>query len=329
MKRPSKRRVGIPLLLCLALGLVSTPARAQAPAQAPAAAGPAGPVKVQVGVYLISVGKLDISASSYYMDFHLIFHCDRPCQPGNFEIMNGRGYSVEKQEDEPAYKVFRVKGELTTNMNLRSFPFDRHRLQILVEDKLVPDTGLQYVPDPQRTALHGDMVLAGWHIDPGRARGTVASVAYPVFSQSFSRYTFTVNLERPPLSAFLKGLLPALLIVLSGLLSMFMGPDKIAPRLTVATSALIASVLFHINQTSAIPPVGYMTFSDRFMMINYLVLLCCLGASILFMNLVDARQEARAQRLSRRSAWVGPPVWLLLQGVNAVLMALEMARERI
>lgn len=291
---------------------------------AQALAAPPGPARVQVGLYLISVGKLDISASSYYMDFHLIFHCDRPCQPGNFEIMNGRGYTVEKQEDEPAYKVFRIKGELTSNMNLRSFPFDRHHLQIHVEDKLLSDKELIYEPDTPRTGLHGDMVLAGWRIDPARVRGSGASVAYPVFGQSFSRYTFTVTLERPFLSAFLKGLLPALLIVLSGFLAMFMGPDKIAPRLTVATSALIASVLFHINQTSAIPPVGYMTFCDRFMLINYLVLLCCLGASILLVNLVDARQEPRAQRLGRRLAWIGPPLWLVLQGINGALMAREM-----
>lgn len=307
-------------LSCFVLWLALCLAPRRAPAE------PAGPARVQVGVYLLSVGKLDISAGSYYMDFHLIFHCDRPCQPGNFEIMNGRGYTVEKQEDEPAYKVFRVRGELTTNMNLRSFPFDRHRLQIMLEDKLLPDGALQYVPDAQRTGLHGDLVLAGWRIDPAQARGAVRSVPYVVFGQSYSRYTFGVTLERPLLSAFLKGLLPALLIVLSGLLAMFMGPDKIAPRLTVLTSALIASVLFHINQTSAIPPVGYMTFCDRFMLINYLVLLCCLGASILLVNLVDAKQEGRAQRVGRRAAWAGPPAWLLMQVVNAVLMALEMAR---
>lgn len=282
-------------------------------------APPQGPTQVQVGLYLISVGKLDISASSYYLDFHLIFHCDRPCQPGNFEIMNGRSYSVEKQEDLPTYKVFRVKGELTSNMNLRSFPFDRHELQVVVEDKLLPDSSLRYVPDPPRTRLHPDMVLAGWHIDPAQARGAARSVDYQVFGQAFSRYTFSVTLERPLLSAFLKGLLPALLIVISGFLAMLMGPDKIAPRLTVTTSALIASLLFHINQTSAIPPVGYMTFADRFMMINYVLLLFCLAASILLVNLVDARQEPRAQRISRRLSWIGPALWTLLQLGHALV----------
>ena len=234
-------------------------------------------------------------------------------------MVEGRGYTVEKQEDTPTYKVFRIKGELTTNMDLHAFPFDRHQLEVVVEDKLLGDDSLRYAPDPARTSLHGDLVLSGWRIDPTRARGTARSVAYPVFGQSFSRYTFTVTLERPGLSAFLKGMLPALLIVLSGFLAMLMDPDKIAPRLNVTTAALIASLLFHMNQTSAIPPVGYMTFADRFMLINYLHLLFCLAASILLVNLVDAKQEPRAQRLSRRLAWLGPPLWLVMQAVNALL----------
>ena len=204
-----------PLLCLLCLWLLLFPTRSRCSA--------AEPQRVQVGTYLLSVGKLDISSNSYYMDFYLIFHCDRPCNPGNFEIMNSRSFTVDKQEDEPTYKVFRIKGELTNNLNLRPFPFDQHDLVIILEDKLQTEEAQVYVPDPARTGLHGDMVVAGWHIPPGRYGGAVRSDRYAVFGQSYSRYTFSVTLDRPWLSAFLKGLLPALLIVISGLLALLIG----------------------------------------------------------------------------------------------------------
>lgn len=300
-----------PLLCLLPLWLLFflTPLRGSA----------AEPQRVQVGTYLLSVGKLDISSNSYYMDFYLIFHCDRPCNPGNFEIMNSRSFTVDKQEDEPTYKVFRIKGELTNNLNLRPFPFDQHDLVIILEDKLQTEEAQVYVPDPARTGLHGDMVVAGWHIPPGRYGGAVRSDRYAVFGQSYSRYTFSVTLDRPWLSAFLKGLLPALLIVISGLLALLMSADKIMQRLTVCTSALVASVLFHFNLTSSIPPVGYLTFADRVMLINYLTLLIALWVSINLMNHLDARRDEHAARLHVRIKRLVPLAWAALQVGNALL----------
>ena len=76
-----------------------------------------------------------------------------------------------------------------------------------------------------------------------------------MFDQTYSRLTFTTHVSRPPLAGLLKGFLPALFIVLTGMLAVLMGPDKIPQRLTVSTSALIGSVLFHINLTGSIPPL--------------------------------------------------------------------------
>lgn len=320
-----RHRRGIPLLLLL-LALLGSPwpvAHAAPPPEtaraAPAAAEAAGPIRVQVGTYLLSIGKLDISANSYYIDLYLSLRCDRPCDPGTFEVMNGRSYTVDKQDDEPTYKVFRVKGELTSSMNLRPFPFDSHQLLVTLEDKLLPESGLVYAADLPRTGMHGDLLLAGWRVTPGSITAQVRPDRYPTFGQTYSRYTFSVTLERPWLSAFLKGLLPALLIVISGLLALQMGPDKIMQRLTVCTSALVASALFHINLTASIPPIGYLTFADRLMLINYVILLVALGASILLMNLIDAHREPRAVALHRRIKWLTPLGWGLLQAGNALI----------
>ena len=39
----------------------------------------AGPVRVSVAVYLLSLGRLDTASGTFTADFYLSFRCERPC----------------------------------------------------------------------------------------------------------------------------------------------------------------------------------------------------------------------------------------------------------
>lgn len=254
---------------------------------APAAVAPAGPpIKVRVGVYLLNVGRLDIGAGTYSMDFYVSFRCSEDCQPGNFEILNGRA-TVDKNDDEPRFKVFRVRADLVAQFDLRSFPFDSHRLQISFEDKVLQDSRLVYEPDYEMTGIHPSAVVVGWNLDR-KWKVSIDQDRYDVYGQSYSRATFSIGVNRPKLSAFLKNLTPALIITLSGFLALLMGADKATSRLTLTTSALVGSVLFHINMTSSMPPIGYLTFGDRLMMLNYIGLVSVLIVNVKVLALSEA-----------------------------------------
>ena len=244
------------------------------------------PIKVKVGIYLLNVGKLDIGAGTYGMDFYISFRCSEDCQPGNFEILNGRA-SIEKNDDEPRFKVFRVRADLVAQLDLRAFPFDAHRLVISLEDKVLQDNRLVYEPDMQMTGVHPSAVVVGWSLDR-QWQVLIDRDSYEVYGQSYSRATFSIGAQRPKLSAFLKNLTPALIITLSGFLALLMGADKATSRLTLTTSALVGSVLFHINMTSSMPPIGYLTFGDRFMMINYVGLVLVLMVNVKVLAISEA-----------------------------------------
>ena len=59
--------------------------------------------------------------------------------------------------------------------------------------------------------------------------------------------------------------------------------------------------MFHVNLGGQIPPVGYLTFADRFMIISYLVLITCLSSAILLMRHIHTKNEISAQRIYRWS----------------------------
>ena len=61
--------------------------------------------------------------------------------------------------------MFRVRADLVAHFDLRSFPFDSHRLQIAFEDKVLQDNRLVYEPDPDMTGIHPSAVVVGWNLD--------------------------------------------------------------------------------------------------------------------------------------------------------------------
>ncbi len=277
------------------------------------------PQRIKVGIYLLNVGKLDIGAGTYAMDFYISFRCSEDCQPGNFEILNGRAI-IEKNDDEPRFKVFRVRAELISQLDLRSFPFDAHRLSISLEDKVMQDRQLVYEPDLQMTGIHPSAVVVGWNLDK-QWQVKIDRDSYQVYGQSYSRATFSIGVKRPKLSAFLKNLTPALIIALSGFLALLMmGADKATSRLTLTTSALVGSVLFHINMTSSMPPIGYLTFGDRFMMINYVGLVLVLMINVKVLTLSETGTVNLSGSLIDRSKYWFLGVFLFIHLFHTVLL---------
>ncbi|HEY3248326.1 MAG TPA: hypothetical protein VGK88_08575 [bacterium] len=295
------------------------------------ASAPAGqpvrPGRVEVGLYLLNLGGLDTGTGTYTMDLYLSFHCDRPCDPSHFEIMNGRVTHSVAVDNKSQQKVFRIQAALVAPINLRDYPFDSHKLSFIIEDGNVAARGALgqtideqiYLVDPTRTAVSPLVQVTGWTVDP-HWRAATSDNVYPTFKEIYSRYEFSLRIVRPLLTAVLKVLLPAIFLVIVGLLGLLLAPDKVTQRLTVGTSALVGSVLLHLNLTSTIPPVGYLTFADKFMLINYVPLVLAVAATVWMLWLTDRKQDARAHRVHIISGVVIPVVWIALQGVNLLTL---------
>jgi hypothetical protein len=241
--------------------------------------------------------------------------------------MNGRATERVIVDNKPLRKVFRLQASLSSEMNLRNYPFDTHLLGIILEDGKVEAQGEVgqtvedqiYLVEESDTGIAPSVRVAGWEVDP-RWEARTYDFLYAPFGETYSRYEFAVRIQRPVLSAVLKVVLPAIFLVIVGLLSLLLAPDKVTQRLTVGTSALVGSVLLHLNLTSAIPPVGYLTFADKFMLFNYLPLVLAIIASVIMLWFTDHAQTERAHRVHVISGVAIPIVWVVLQGMNVLTL---------
>jgi hypothetical protein len=267
---------------------------------------------VDVSVYILNLGKFDVSTGSFTADFYLSMKCDN-CSPAGFEFMNGRATSVDKITDTADEVFYRIQGSFNNDVDLKRFPFDSQHMLIIIEDKMRTSTDINYVPDDEQSGIDEAVIFSGWNLDGWHSE--VREHYYPVYDENYSQYKFSVDISRIAPNSFLKTFLPVFFIVMVVLFTFLIDPDKITTRLTVAGSSLVAAVMFHVTITNQIPPVGYLTFADKFMIMTYLVLLYSFVINIVMLELQERKRPETVEKLHRRTEFA-------TLGVVAVLYAL-------
>lgn len=265
------------------IGLAAIPAKAD-------------PAKVNVSVYVLSLGKLDLDRATVPADFYLTFDCgDAQCPPFDYEIMNGRVAGTSKVEDLPNRKMFRIFAELRPTVDLRRFPFDSQTISIIIEDKGLEKDELTLVADIKKSGLDPDIALPGWTI--GNWSAASRDHTYETLEEAYSRYSFSVEVSKHGWNAFLKTMMPIIFIFLIVTFSYVIPVEKTDTRLSAATAALVASVMFHVNITNQNPPLGYLTFADKIVLVLYGFLFLTIAYNVVVYEFVQRKREDRARKI--------------------------------
>ena len=278
------------------------------PAAGAAEAKPEGPQKVHVGLYVLSMGKLDIGTGSFTIDFYLSLKSDRPV-PESFEFMNGRAANFEKILDEPNEKFYRILANLSSPIDFRHFPFDGQKLQVILEDKKNTAKEVVYIADTEESGFDPSVSFAGWQMSGWET--AIGEHRYEAYKETYSQYSFNVGIQRIKTNSFLKTFMPVLFMMLIMISSFILNPEQIITRMATISSSLVASAMFHISISSQIPPVSYLTFADKFMMLTYLILLISFFLNIGIFLAQSKGNKDRANRLSKWSSglvFIGVPV---------------------
>lgn len=255
------------------------------------------PKKVYVSLYVLNLGKFDIATGSFTADFYLSLKCEDECPKQEFEFMNGRSSSLEKIIDEPNEKFYRIQANLNSPIDLRRFPFDKQKMQIIIEDKKSTIDKLVYVADLRQSGVDDSVVFTGWNIEEWEAE--VKEHRYDVYNETYSQYVFSIPISRIMVNSIIKTFLPITFIILVMLSSFVLDPDKITTRLGMVGSALVASVMFHVSLANQIPPVQYLTFADKFMVLTYFVLLLSFGLNVFLLEMLERKQNEKVDKFHR------------------------------
>ncbi len=269
---------------------------------------PGKPLRIKVGVYILNMGKLDVTSGTFSADFYLSLKSEGGEIPETFEFLNGRAASIEKLLNKPNEKFYRVLANLTTPIDFQKFPFDSQKLQIAMEDKQNTAGDLVYIPDKSDSGMDAGVFFPGWKITGWTSYADRHD--YPPYGETFSKYVFTVSIERIKLNSFIKTFLPVLFMMLIVASSFILNPDQSNTRLATISSSLVASAMFHISISNQIPPVAYLTFADKFMLTTYFILLSSFFLNIAIFVLQSREKKepaARFHKLSKAIVFIGMP----------------------
>ena len=287
-----------------------------------------GTEEIGVGIYLIRAGALDISTGAIDVDFYIEFTCPTTCgDKTDFEIINGTSRSKVLLPDptnpnadkEPSY---RVAATVFQEVDLLKYPFDSHHIKIVIESSNYDDSAVKYVVNEETTAIDTKVKILGWNFDtqPPTASAAIVDQYYEAWNLHYTRYVFSTHISKPALAGWLKGLLPAVFIALGTLFALYITSKNIGNRVSIITAALVASVLYHLNFTSRVPPIGYLTFGDNFMIINYIVILVSLALTIWMIRADSPEEQDAVKRVNRIEIIAIPALWLVLHILNALWM---------
>ncbi len=280
----------------------------------------AQPDVIPVGIYLIRAGSLDIATGAIDVDFYIEFTCPSECgDKTEFEIINGTFKSkptLLADAEAATAPTYRVAATVFQEIDLRRYPFDDHEIRIVIESSNYDESEVKYVVNEATTAIDPNVFILGWELDHN-PKAAIVDQYYAAWDQTYTRYEFSTSLSKPPLAGWLKGLLPAVFIALGVLFALLISTKNINNRMTVVTSALVASVMYHLNFTSRVPAIGYLTFADTFMIINYIVILVTLFITIWGIRTDNAQAM---ERINKIEIIATPALWLGLHILNAILI---------
>lgn len=256
--------------------------------------------RAKVALLLNSVDDYDVKSGSFAADFFLSFTSQLPMPTLNLSFANGKIDSKEVLADRPTFKLYRLTGTFKSPPNLRKYPFDSQELQIVVEDNIHGIDRLRLSVDKERTQVSRSFRAVGWQVSYIEARSL--SQSYPDRFEGddlyYSRYVFSLGLDRFATSAAFKVFVPAFVIVLISLLGMWVPAEEMEVRSNSGAPMLAAAVLFHFSLMQELPATSYLTRADKLMLGVYISL--ALGMiSTWWMFIVDEENIPKVFRTAR------------------------------
>ncbi|MEK6958938.1 MAG: hypothetical protein AABW59_02725 [archaeon] len=230
----------------------------------------AQPNEVRVGSYLLNVGNYDPSIGSYDISFYLWMKWDPTIEDftaEGFEFTNGKEYTLTEIDKKPGYVFYRVDGSFFKSIDMTYFPFDSHEISFELEDQLLTNKDLVYVPDlEEKTSINPNISILGW-----KEKSTTSEISetyYDSWNETYSRYAHKIIVTRPLMDS-IKVFLPIIFLSIIGFLTFLISPKLFSERISVSVFNFMAAVAYQIQVNVTIPPLGFFTLADKAMLALY------------------------------------------------------------
>ena len=281
--------------------------------------------KIDVGMYVNNISQLDIKTSQFTVDFYIWFRWDGSVELNpveTFELPNGRitaKTGIAKHTfGTQRYAACRVLATVTKVFDMTRFPLDDHTLTIEVEDSDLDTRVAELVPDIENATVRPDLVVPGWVVVASRSRVVThtyrtnyGDITLPHGRESsYSRYIFSIDIERPGYGRFLRVFFGLFIAALVSWCAFHVRPKESSPRVSLGIGATFAAAAVTVAINNSLPDTNSVTMADQLIMLTLGAIVLSVIVTIIALTLAARGQDAAQRRLDRICAIAFPVTYL-------------------
>lgn len=331
------------VVICLGASLVcgSVGWAVQAGPKHQSASESRGPDRCLLGAYLVNLADFNYSAGTFRAEMWIWTHTSparnsRPLRSMEFPNAVDPSASLDSTLDKDGVRWAqrKVTGTFRHHWNLRNFPFDRHRLEIRIEEGVADTSVLVYEPDKRNSSYRRDMQLDDWKIvgfdivsSPVTYSSTFGDPGLPPGSTSqYAGFKVDITVERTELTSYFKLTAVAYVCFLLMLITCFIhmdhkdrALDAMGTRIALLAGALFACVLNMRSASSVLGSEDGITLLDK---VHVVVLLyIVVAATLAVFNRSMLARGWSERRLKQIDLWAAGIAILTFAAINALLLA--------
>ena len=288
---------------------------------------PNGPVIVDLGLFVDTLGSIDESNNSYKLNgFMDLIWCDGrqsydtaqtdtkvkifleadaqeqlnhmwwPDLDFKNELEPHAMKNVELLVHPDGTMEFRCKfaAHLASDFHLKAFPFDKQQLHLNIDSFTWASDTLVFHQQKNMVGFSRDFTIPEWHLID--IRESVQSKKEIRDRSEFSEFVVNIAVERDPGVYLVKVILPLAAIVLLNMMVLWMQPDEFEGRFGVAMTGLLAAVAYQYIASGNLPRHIYNTYIDAFVGLSFITLLVIIAESGWVSRLA---QQAKAAQIEK------------------------------
>ncbi len=332
------RRLAQPGLLVLAswllLAVVAAPALADCSVPVEIGASrpdPEGvPTRVEVGLYLIDLQKIDDAEQAFSADLLLslswrdarLVSAERSpslagCKIGLDSLWNPAVLLVNERRvaarlanqvriDERGMvsHAQRYQGQFSSPLDLRDFPFDRQLLGLQLISRGHTPEEVELVVDQSKTGISENLTIAEW--GAGDPRVEIDPMHLEAADRTLPRIVFRLEVRRETGYYLWKVLIPLSLIICMAGAVFWINPSYLPSQIGVATSAVLTLIAFQFSLGYLLPRLSYLTRADRFVLGSTALVFAAFGEAILSGYVAARDRLDTAMKIDRMARWIYP-----------------------
>jgi hypothetical protein len=217
-------------------------------------------------------------------------------------------------EGEAIYRM-RQWGDFSQPLKLQKFPFDSHSFEIPVLAIPSTDREVRLAADPtQESFMMQELSVADWQVSGWSAEVRAIAITD---RESVDGFVFSINAQRIYTHHLVKFIVPLILIVAMSWVVFWIDPKESGSQLSVAVTAVLTLIAYHIALTNQLPDIPYLTRMDLFLFCSTLLVFLSLIEVVLTSHLATigrlklARRVDQVSRLLFLAAYIAVASWSL------------------